>query len=142
MHHPVVENDSRSFDFHDFVDYGRASGPHSMISRFDGPDCRGLNAELPIAFRRAQCAGGSTCCAPRGWPWRSTERSTFGRRRVPSGPTQGPDASGERYFVLRFAEDVGEELDLVLDTIVRTLSHRLLSRDLTQPLNFLQASGS
>ena len=64
------------------------------------------------------------------------------RRRVPSGPTQGPDASGERYFVLRFAEDVGEELDLVLDTIVRTLSHRLQSRDLTQPLMLSQASRS
>jgi hypothetical protein len=29
------------------------------------------------------------------------------------------------YFVLRFlAEDVGKELDLVLDTIIRTLAHR------------------
>lgn len=39
------------------------------------------------------------------------------------------------YFVLRFlAEDVGKELDLVLDTILRTLSHRLPSRGSTHPL--------
>jgi len=30
------------------------------------------------------------------------------------------------YFVLRFlAEDVGAKLDLVLDTVLRTLEHRL-----------------
>ena len=41
------------------------------------------------------------------------------------------------YFVLRFlAEDVGKELDLVLDTILRALSHRR-SVVTAAPLNFV-----
>jgi very-short-patch-repair endonuclease len=42
------------------------------------------------------------------------------------------------YLVLRFlAEDIGKELDTVLDTIVRTLSHRASSRSVT-PLHFVR----
>jgi superfamily II DNA or RNA helicase/very-short-patch-repair endonuclease len=43
------------------------------------------------------------------------------------------------YFVLRFlAEDVGKELNLVLDTILRSLSHRQ-SAQAAAPLNFVRA---
>jgi very-short-patch-repair endonuclease len=39
------------------------------------------------------------------------------------------------YLVLRFlAEDVGKELDLVLDSILRSLSHRRASAPVVQPL--------
>ena len=41
------------------------------------------------------------------------------------------------YLVLRFlAEDVGRELDLVLDAILRALSHRGSAIPTTAPLNF------
>ena len=42
------------------------------------------------------------------------------------------------YFVLRFlAEDVGKELDLVLDTILRALRYQRLPAT-TAPLNFVR----
>lgn len=42
------------------------------------------------------------------------------------------------YFVLRFlAEDVGRELDLVLDTILRALAHRRETPSVGSPLAFL-----
>jgi very-short-patch-repair endonuclease len=41
------------------------------------------------------------------------------------------------YFVLRFlTEDVGKELDRVLDAILRTLSRGLPNRTAAQPLTF------
>jgi very-short-patch-repair endonuclease len=41
------------------------------------------------------------------------------------------------YLVLRFlAEDVGKELNLVLDAILRALSHRLASAPNVDPLTF------
>lgn len=40
------------------------------------------------------------------------------------------------YFILRFlAEDVGKELDLVLDTVLRELSHRAQSSSVAKPLS-------
>ena len=43
------------------------------------------------------------------------------------------------YLVLRFlAEDVGKELDLVLDTILRALAHRQSAAPTTARLNFLR----
>jgi very-short-patch-repair endonuclease len=45
------------------------------------------------------------------------------------------------YLVLRFlAEDVGKELDLVLDSIMRSLSHRRASRQTIHPLAVLRRS--
>lgn len=43
------------------------------------------------------------------------------------------------YLVLRFlAEDVGKELDLVLDAILRALSHRRSAVPTTAPLSFVR----
>jgi very-short-patch-repair endonuclease len=43
------------------------------------------------------------------------------------------------YLVLRFlAEDVGKELDLVLDSILRALSHRRASASVVQPLTIVR----
>jgi hypothetical protein len=43
----------------------------------------------------------------------------------PSVRTPARSASGAGVFVLRFlAEDVGKELDLVLDTVLRSLSRK------------------
>jgi superfamily II DNA or RNA helicase/very-short-patch-repair endonuclease len=43
------------------------------------------------------------------------------------------------YFVLRFlAEDVGKELDLVLDAVLRALTHRTQSASLASPLRVLR----
>lgn len=43
------------------------------------------------------------------------------------------------YLVLRFlAEDVGRELDLVLDAILRALSHRRSAIPATAPLSFVR----
>jgi superfamily II DNA or RNA helicase len=43
------------------------------------------------------------------------------------------------YFVLRFlAEDVGKELDLVLDAVLRALTHRTQSASLASPLRILR----
>ena len=44
------------------------------------------------------------------------------------------------YLVLRFlAEDVGRELDMVLDAILRALSHRRVAVPSTSTLQFLQS---
>jgi superfamily II DNA or RNA helicase/very-short-patch-repair endonuclease len=46
------------------------------------------------------------------------------------------------YFVLRFlAEDVGRELDAVLDAILRVLARRRQSRTKVEPLKFVRRSG-
>lgn len=43
------------------------------------------------------------------------------------------------YFVLRFlAEDAGKELDLVLDAVLRALTHRTQSASLASPLRVLR----
>jgi very-short-patch-repair endonuclease len=43
------------------------------------------------------------------------------------------------YFVLRFlAEDVGKDLDLVLDAVLRALSHRAQPTQSASPLRFLR----
>jgi very-short-patch-repair endonuclease len=43
------------------------------------------------------------------------------------------------YLVLRFlAEDVGRELDLVLDAILRALSHRRPAVPITETLQFVR----
>lgn len=47
------------------------------------------------------------------------------------------------YLVLRFlAEDVGRELDLVLDAILRTLRRRQAMLSPISPLNFVRQRGS
>lgn len=47
------------------------------------------------------------------------------------------------YLVLRFlAEDVGRELDLVLDAVLRALSHRQRMLSPTNPLHFVRQGGS
>ncbi len=47
------------------------------------------------------------------------------------------------YLVLRFlAEDVGKELDLVLDAILRALSHRRPAIPATAPLSFVRRGGT
>jgi very-short-patch-repair endonuclease len=44
---------------------------------------------------------------------------------ISTRPTQGSVVTGERYFVLRFlAEDVGKELDCVLETILTALDRQ------------------
>jgi len=46
------------------------------------------------------------------------------------------------YFVLRFlAEDVGKDLDAVLDAILRMLARRRQSTPRTEPLKFVQRGG-
>jgi len=46
------------------------------------------------------------------------------------------------YFVLRFlAEDVGKELDAVLDAILRVLARRRQSGTKVEPLKFVRKSG-
>jgi hypothetical protein len=46
------------------------------------------------------------------------------------------------YFVLRFlAEDVGRELDLVLDAILRALAHRQTMLSPSKPLHFMPEGG-
>ena len=68
----------------------------------------------------------SICCVPtRVWLWSWTGRSISGirPRTVTTGGSQLLQEN--EYLVLRFlAEDVGKDLDLVLDTILRALSHR------------------
>jgi very-short-patch-repair endonuclease len=56
---------------------------------------------------------------------------------LPPRSAQGPFAAGERYLVLRFlAEDVGKELDTVLDAISIAVSTRRGPVSTTAPLNF------
>jgi very-short-patch-repair endonuclease len=46
------------------------------------------------------------------------------------------------YFVLRFlAEDIGKELDAVLDAILRVLTRRRQSAAKAEPLKFVQRGG-
>jgi very-short-patch-repair endonuclease len=46
------------------------------------------------------------------------------------------------YFVLRFlAQDVGKELDMVLDAVLRVLAHRAQRVPPTRPLKFVRPSG-
>jgi very-short-patch-repair endonuclease len=46
------------------------------------------------------------------------------------------------YFVLRFlAEDVGRELDAVLDAILRVLARRRHSATKAEPLKFVRRGG-
>ena len=68
----------------------------------------------------------SISCVPiRGWPSSWTARSIW-RIRVAYRRDRRKDQLLQEngYLVLRFlAEDVGRELDLVLDAILRALSH-------------------
>jgi very-short-patch-repair endonuclease len=46
------------------------------------------------------------------------------------------------YFVLRFlAEDVGKELDAVLDAVLRVLARRRQSARKAEPLKFVRRGG-
>jgi hypothetical protein len=78
----------------------------------------------------------------RGWRWSSTARSIsriqsrIGATGIRIGCYRKMDI-----LVLRFlAEDVGRELDVVLDAILRALSHRQLTAPPVVPLSFVRRS--
>ena len=68
----------------------------------------------------------SICSATSAGGRRARRRPAPGRRRgLSPRPPQGRLLQENGYFVLRFlAEDVGKQLDMVLDTILRALVHR------------------
>lgn len=88
-----------------------------------------LNAELPIAFDGLSALEVDLLCAAA-----RVAVEVDGAQHLSDAVAYRRDRRKDQmlqengYFVLRFlAEDVGKELDLVLDTILRTLSHRLPS---------------
>ena len=103
-----------------------------------------LNAELPIAFDGLSALEVDLLCAAA-----RVAVEIDGAQHLADAVAYRRDRRKDQmlqengYFVLRFlAEDVGKELDLVLDTILRTLSHRLPSRDSTQLLILSRTSRS
>ena len=71
-----------------------------------------------------------TCCArKRGWSWNWTAASIWQNLDAYRRDRRKDALLQEHgYFVLRFlAEDVGAKLDMVLDAILRALTHRRAS---------------
>jgi very-short-patch-repair endonuclease len=97
-----------------------------------------LNAELPIAFDGFSALEVDVLCTDA-----RVAVEVDGAQHLADVAAYRRDRRKDQmlqengYFVLRFlADDVGKDLDLVLDTILRTLSNRLPSRDSSQPLIF------
>src|SRR4029078_1452103 len=95
------------------------------------PSCRRLRWSRTTGSRPVvrRCSGGS------GAGWRPAPR---GPRSVSEAPAEESRASRAGLPRLRFlAEDVGKELDSVLDAVLRALSHRR-SFVATAPLNLVK----
>jgi hypothetical protein len=97
-----------------------------------------INVELPIAFDGlGRLEVGPPVCRRTGGCGARRPAASRGGGRVPARPTQGPLAAGNGYLVFRFlAEDLGKELDMVLDALLRALRHRQSAA----PLNFSRRS--
>ena len=103
----------------------------------------GANVQTLARTSRASEPLKSTCCAPtrkcHRTRWRAAPRGSGAYRR---DSRKDLLLQENGYFVLRFlAEDVGNDLDAVLDAILRMLARRRQSTPRTEPLKFVQRGG-
>lgn len=130
------------------ADRARSASEAFLFCRLESlPETKGrfrLNTELPIAFDGFSRLEVDVLCADA-----RVAVEVDGAQHLADAVAYRRDRRKDQllqengYFVLRFlAEDVGKELDLVLDTILRTLSHRQPSLDSRQPLMFTRTHRS
>ena len=132
----------------DGVDRARSATEAFLFRRLETlPDAKGrfrINVTLPIAFDGAGALEVDLLCAE------ARLAVELDGAQHPADPiAYRRDRRKDQllqengYLVLRFlAEDVGTELDTVLDSILRTLSHRRRESRTTSPLRFVRRSSS
>ena len=128
----------------DGVDRARSATEAFLFRRLETlPDTRGrfrLNVALPIPFDGQSRLEVDLLCADA-----RVAIELDGAQHLADPVAYRSDRRKDQllqengYFVLRFlAEDVGKELDLVLDTVLRALTHRTQSASLASPLRVLR----